>query len=180
MSGHNKWSQIKNRKGAVDKKKSLTFSKILAAISIAAKDQADPTQNPRLRSLIEKAKENNVPNENIERALKRAKEQKDLKEIVIEAYGPEKVAILIEAITDNSNRTIQEVRTIITESGAKIADAGSVLWAFEQESKEKGWQAKFPQPISSAGAEALMAITEVIEEHDDVQRVVTNAQTEQA
>lgn len=177
MSGHNKWSQIKHKKGAVDKKKSLTFGKILAAISVAAKTGgADPNQNPRLRSLIEKAKENSVPHENIERALKRAKESKELQEFLFEAYGPEGAAILVEAITDNPNRLIQELRMIAEEAGAKAADAGSVLWAFTKPDYETGWQAKFPQPISEAGQETLSGIVAAFEEHDDVQRVVTNSQ----
>lgn len=176
MSGHNKWSQIKHKKGAADKKKSLTFGKILAAISVAAKTGgANPDQNPRLRSLIEKAKENNVPNENIDRALKRASE-KELQEFLFEAYGPEGVAILIEAITDNPNRLIQELRMIAGEVGAKPADPGSVLWAFEKPNYETGWVAKFPQPASAETRETLSAIAEAFEEHDDVQRVITNSQ----
>src|SRR3989344_524111 len=118
MSGHNKWSQIKNRKGVQDAKKSLTFSKLLAAIAVAAKSNPKPDANPRLRSVIEKAKENNVPLENIERAINKAAEQKDLQEVLIEAYGPEGVGILIEAITDNSNRTISEIRHLLDENGA--------------------------------------------------------------
>lgn len=181
MSGHNKWSQIKHKKGAVDKKKSLTFGKILAAISVAAKTGgANPDQNPRLRSLIEKAKENSVPNDNIERALKRAAESKELQEFLFEAYGPEGAAILVEAITDNPNRLIQELRVIAGDNGAKAADAGSVLWAFEKPSYETGWRAKFPQPISAAGQESLNGIVAAFEEHDDVQHVVTSTDTQES
>jgi YebC/PmpR family DNA-binding regulatory protein len=174
MSGHNKWSQIKHKKGAVDKKKSLTFGKILAAISVAAKTGADPAQNPRLRALVEKAKENSVPNDNIERALKRASESKELQEFLFEAYGPEGAAILVDAITDNPNRLIQELRVIAGDAGAKAADPGSVLWAFEKPNYETGWVAKFPQPISEVSQEVLNQIIEAFEEHDDVQRVITS------
>ncbi|MDO8601917.1 MAG: YebC/PmpR family DNA-binding transcriptional regulator [bacterium] len=175
MSGHNKWSQIKHKKGATDAKKSLTFGKILAAISVAAKTGgANPDQNPHLRSLIEKAKENNVPNENIERALKRASESRDLQEFLFEAYGPEGAAILVEAITDNPNRLIQELRIIAGDIGAKPADPGSVLWAFTKQNYETGWVAKFPQPISDAGQEKLHRIVEAFNGHDDVQRVIAN------
>ena len=178
MSGHNKWSQIKHKKGAVDKKKSLTFGKILAAISVAAKTNgADPSGNPRLRSLIEKAKENNVPNENIERALKRANE-KELQEFLFEAYGPEGVAILVEAITDNPNRLIQELRTLAGEVGAKPADPGSVLWAFTKSDYETGWVAKFPQPIPETTKQQLQNIIDAFEEHDSVQGVITSANNE--
>ena len=170
MSGHNKWSQIKNRKGAQDAKKSLTFSKLLAAIAVAAKSNPKPDANPRLRSVIEKAKENNVPLENIERAINKAAEQKDLQEVLIEAYGPEGVGILIEAITDNSNRTISEIRHLLDESGAKMATQGSVLWSFEKLNNE--WKAKFPQAISDSAKQQLNELVKILEEHDDVQKVI--------
>ena len=174
MSGHNKWSQIQHKKGRADKERSAVFTKLLAAISIAAKSEPKPDFNPRLRSAIEKAKENNVPQENIERAINKASEEKNLEEIVIEAYGPEKVAIIVEAITDNRNRTISEIRHLLDENGAKMATQGSVLWSFEKSGME--WKAKFPQAISEAGKQTLQSLIEKLEEHDDVQRVITNAQ----
>src|SRR3990167_1562402 len=105
MSGHNKWSQIQHKKGRADKERSAVFTKLLAAISIAAKSEPKPDFNPRLRAVIEKAKENNVPQENIERAINKASEEKSLEEVIIEAYGPEGTQIIIEGITDNTNRT---------------------------------------------------------------------------
>ena len=184
MSGHNKWSQIQHKKGRADKERSAVFTKLLAAISIAAKSEPKPDFNPRLRSAIEKAKENNVPQENIERAIKKASEEKNLEEIVIEAYGPEKVAIIVEAITDNRNRTISEIRHLLDENGAKMATQGSVLWSFSSgggsalggEKSGMEWKAKFPQAISEAGKQTLQSLIEKLEEHDDVQRVITNAQ----
>ncbi|MEK9186468.1 MAG: YebC/PmpR family DNA-binding transcriptional regulator, partial [Patescibacteria group bacterium] len=98
MSGHNKWSQIQHKKGVVDKKRGATFSKLLNAVSIAARSGPNPDFNPRLRSVIEKAKENKVPQENIERAISKASENKNLEELTIEAYGPEGSALIIEAI----------------------------------------------------------------------------------
>lgn len=183
MSGHNKWSQIKDRKEAQDKKRGAVFSKLLAAIAVAAKQNPKPDANPRLRSAIEKAKENKVPLENIERAINKASEGKDLQEVLIEAYGPEGVGILIEAITDNSNRTISEIRHLLDENGAKMATQGSVLWSFEQTADERGldadsrgrWKAKFPQPISPEGKQKLQELVKLIEEHDDIQKVTTNA-----
>ncbi|MEK7462826.1 MAG: YebC/PmpR family DNA-binding transcriptional regulator [Patescibacteria group bacterium] len=132
MSGHNKWSQIKNKKGVADVKRGKVFSKMLRAISIAAKSEPNPQFNPRLRSAIETAKEYLVPLDNIERAINKASEQKNLSEMVIEAYGPEGSAIIIEAITDNTNRTISEVKKILNDHDAKFANQGSVLWAFEK------------------------------------------------
>lgn len=172
MSGHNKWSQIKNQKGAADKKRGQLFSKLLKAIAIAAKTEPNSKFNPRLRSAIEKAKENNVPQENIERAISRASEEKNLEDLIIEAYGPEGAQLLIEAVTDNRNRTISEIKHILTENGAKIANPGSVLWAFQK--IESGWQAKFPQTISADAKEKLGQLITALEEHEDVQKITTN------
>lgn len=189
MSGHNRWSQIKNRKGVVDKKRGNLFSKLSKVITITAKTESNPQFNPSLRAAIEKAKENQMPQDNIERAIKRASEAtENLEELVMEAYGPEGSAILIEAITDNRNRTTNEVKTILKEFGAKWADPGSVLWAFKKvEADERGskkdfevdmrgnWKAKFPQKISEDGMGKLEKLIEALDEREDVQGVVTNA-----
>lgn len=175
MSGHNKWSQIKNKKEATDKKKSTLFSKVLAAIAIAAKADPSPESNPRLRSLVEKARGVNVPNENISRAISRASEDKNLKEFTIEAIGPEKSAIIIETITDNSNRTVQEIRQILLAGGAKMTDPGGARWAFTL-SADHRWLAKIPQPLTPAGQAALAKLIETLEENADVQRVITNTE----
>ena|SRR3989344_1291621 len=182
MSGHNKWSQIKNQKGAADKKRGQLFSKLLKAISIAAKTEANPQFNPRLRSAIEKAKGFNVPQDNIERAVSKASEAKDLEDVIIEAYGPEGSAIIIEGITDNSNRTVSEIKHLLNENNAKIANPGSVLWAFAQSADERGlnaeprgnWKPKFPQSISESGKNQLTALIDLLEEREDVQCVITN------
>ena len=168
MSGHNKWSQIKHQKSASDKKKSVVFSKVLNAITIAARDEANPQFNPRLRTLIEKAKENNIPQDNIERAIKKTKESDNLKEITVEAYGPGGSALIIDAITDNSNRTINELKFLLNENEAKMAEQGSVRWAFE------GDKAKFPQEVSQEDREKIQKLIEIIEENNDVQKVLTN------
>ncbi len=181
MSGHNKWSQIKHQKGAKDAKKSAIFTKVLGAISIAAKADPSPETNPRLRTLIETAKASSVPNENIQRAISRAKEQKDLKEFVFECIGPEGSLMIVEGITDSSNRTLQQMRTLAEELGAKSADPGSTLWGFEfVEGPINGvptrhYKPKFPQEISAEAKELLATIIAGLEEHDDVQRVATNA-----
>lgn len=172
MSGHNKWSQIKTQKGITDKKRGQLFSKILKAISIAAKTEANPQFNPRLRSAMETAKEFNVPLDNIERAVSKASETKNLEDVIIEAYGPEGVALIIEGITDNTNRTIAEIKHILTEHNAKIAHPGSVLWSFEK--TPEGWKAKFPQAISESAKGQVSKLVEALEEHDDVQNITTN------
>lgn len=169
MSGHNKWSQIKNQKAATDKKRGQIFSKILKAISIAAKTEPNPQFNPRLRSAIETAKTANVPQDNIMRAISKASEEKAMEDIIVEAYGPEGVSLIIEGITDNTNRSISEIKHILSENNAKIATPGSVLWAFEK--TNEGWQPKFPQEVSEDGQKKITSLIEALEEHDDVQNV---------
>jgi YebC/PmpR family DNA-binding regulatory protein len=181
MSGHNKWSQIKHQKGAKDQKRAALFTKILGAIAIAAKADPRPENNPRLRTLIEKARASSVPNENIERAISRAKEQKDLKEFVFECIGPEGAAILVEGVTDNSNRTMQQMRTLAQDLGCKPADPGSLLWAFELTTElldgiqTRHYVPRFPQPMSAEAHALVLAAINALDAHDDVQRVATNA-----
>jgi len=177
MSGHNKWSQIKHKKGAADAKRGNLFAKLLRAISIAAKAEPNPQFNPRLRSAVEKARENLVPSDNIEKAISKASEQKDLSEMVIEAYGPEGAAIIVTAVTDNTNRTIAEVKKILSDHDAKFANPGSVLWAFNAPiagNPETEWKAKFPQKISEAAEQKMEKLIEDLDAHDDVQDVFTN------
>lgn len=168
MSGHNKWSQIKHQKGATDKKRSVFFSKILKAITIAARDEANPAFNPRLRSLLDDARANAVPNENIERAIRKTQDGDALEELTLEAYGPNGIAILINIITDSRNRTINEVRHLLVVNNGKLASEGSVRWAFD------GTTPKFPLAISEADARIMKKLTELLDDRDDVQFVVTN------
>ncbi len=133
MSGHSKWAQIKHKKGAEDKKRGQVFSKLGRVITVAAKlGGPDPDTNPQLRSAIEKAQEMNMPKDNIERAINKATGtgNESLTEMLVEAYGPEGAAIIIKAITDNKNRTIQELRHVLDEFDGKLAGEGSVLWLF--------------------------------------------------
>jgi YebC/PmpR family DNA-binding regulatory protein len=173
MAGHSKWAQIKHKKSITDKKRGQIFSKLLKAITIAAKEGANPQFNARLRAAIEKAKENQVPQDNIERAIKKASETgENLEDLLIEAYGPEGSAILIEAITDNRNRTVAEIKKILKDYEAKWADPGSVMWAFEK--IDNKWQAKFPQKISDEGVNKLNTLLEALDDHDDVENIITN------
>jgi len=173
MSGHNKWSQIKHKKGITDKKRGQIFSKLSKAITIAAKNEPNAQFNIKLKSAIEKAKENQIPQDNIERAIKKASEVgENLEELLMEAYGPEGSAILIEAITDSRNRTVSEVKKILKDYDAKWADPGSVLWAFEKFNNE--WRAKFPQKISEDGMKKLEILIEALDDHDDVENIITN------
>lgn len=176
MSGHNKWQQIKHQKGIADKKRAIVFSRHLRAIAAAAKTEPNPDFNPRLRSAIEAAKADNVPSDNIARAVLKAKEEKLMEELVIEAYGPEGVALIIDALTDSRNRTIAEIKHILTLHEANMGAMGSVRWAFQPAQYGAERVAKFPQAITDAGAEKLAALVDALEEHQDVQRVSTNAE----
>ncbi|HUZ92683.1 MAG TPA: YebC/PmpR family DNA-binding transcriptional regulator [Candidatus Paceibacterota bacterium] len=175
MSGHSHWAGIKHKKGATDRKRAQVFSKLLTAISVAAKAEQNPDFNPRLRAAIEKARENKVPAENIERAVKKASEAgANIEELVFEAYGPGGAAILIEAMSDNKNRMVQEIKQLLHELGGKWAENGSVRWAFEPLGTA-GWKAKFLQEIPSEEKKGFLKLVEALEEHEAVQRVYTNA-----
>jgi YebC/PmpR family DNA-binding regulatory protein len=174
MAGHSHWKQIKHHKGAADQKRGLLFSKLVKAIQVAAKGEPNPQFNPRLRDAIEKAKQNNVPNENIDRAIRKTEEAKDLEEITVEAYGPGGTACVIEAVTDNRNRTIAEIKKILGDFEAKIANPGSVLWGFEKE--VGGWKAKFPQALSEKDETKCNELVETLLEQEDVQNVTTNSE----
>ena len=135
MAGHSKWKQIKRQKGVTDAKRSQVFTKLGREVTVAAKHGgADPEMNPRLRLAIEKAREANMPKENIERAISKGSgegTETNLEEIVYEGYGPGGAAIIIEALTDNRNRTVSDIRNALAKAGGSLGEAGSVSWVFE-------------------------------------------------
>ncbi len=135
MSGHSHFSKIKHDKKTSDVERGKLFSKMIKLITIAARDGGNPNENPKLREVIGKAKEVNMPSSNIERAIKRGTgelEGAELREILFEAYGPGNIAIIIEGITDNKNRTIAEVKQILSKNKGKLAAEGSVKWLFDR------------------------------------------------
>ncbi len=174
MSGHSKWKQIKQKKGVTDLKRGQLFSKLLASIRVAAKGDPNPEFNPRLKTAVAKAKEENVPQENIERAIKQSG-GKETEELVIEAYGPGGTAMIISAVTDNRNRTIAEIKNILKDFGAKIAEPGSVMWGFEKSADGADWSAKFPQAVDETTREKIGELTEALEQYADVIRVYKNS-----
>lgn len=134
MGGHSHWSTIKRQKGASDAKRGQIFTKLSREISVAAREGGtDPTMNPRLRLAIDKAKESNMPNDTIKRAVERGGpgDANALDEITFEGYGPGGVAIIIQTVTDNRNRTVSELRTTLSRNGGSLGEAGSVAWQFE-------------------------------------------------
>lgn len=233
MSGHSKWSTIKRQKGVTDAKRGRLFSKLVRAISIAAKQGGpNPDSNLHLRLAMDQAKAANMPKENIERALERAAGagEGDLQEALYEGYGPGGAAVLVEAATDNKNRTTQEIKNIFERSGGSLGTQGSVSFQFEREGqlviegageqlmlklidlgardveevedgteiyvaptnlfqiKEKVEQAgikvksaeliyspKAVMDIAGSAGSQLVKLLEILDEHDDVQKVYTNA-----
>ena len=178
MSGHSHWAGIKHQKEITDKKRGVVFSKLLMAVSAAAKVESDVNFNPRLRTAVETAKENNVPAENIARAIKRAKESAEgVEELFFEGYGPAGVGILIYVITSNSNRAVSEIKSVLTKAGGRWADPGSVKWAFAIPKILSGeWTPKHSISISEEDAKKLESIINALESHDDVQKIFTNAE----
>ncbi len=135
MSGHSKWSTIKRQKGAADAQRGQLFTKLSKEIIIAAKSGGgDPDANFRLRLAVQKARENNMPADNIQRAIAKGSgggEGTEMEEITYEGYGPAGAALIVEAATDNRNRTVAEVRNVFTRSAGSMGEAGSVAWNFE-------------------------------------------------
>lgn len=135
MSGHSKWSQIKRQKGVADAKRGQLFTKLGKEISVAVRQGgSDPQANSRLRLAVQRARDSNMPLENIERAIKRAAGSSDagtLAEVTLEGYGPGGSAILLQALTDNRNRTLSEVRNIFSHGNVSLGESGCVSWIFE-------------------------------------------------
>lgn len=136
MSGHSHFHNIKLKKGAEDAKKSKLFSKLSKEISITVREGGpDIAFNPKLRSIVDKARGLNMPNDSIEKAIKRGSgeiEGATLEEFLIEAYGPDNMAVLIEGITDNKNRSINEIKLLVSQKGGKIVNEGAIKWMFER------------------------------------------------
>ena len=136
MAGHSKWSNIKHRKGAQDQKRGKIFTKLIREITIASRlGSGDLESNPRLRKAVNNAKSNNMPSEKIDRAIKKGTgvlEGVSYEEIIYEGYGPNGVAIIVEVITDNKNRSVAELRHAFTKFGGSLGETGSVSWMFEK------------------------------------------------
>ncbi len=144
MSGHSKWSNIKHKKAAVDAKRGKIFTKLIRELTVAARLGGDPTTNPRLRMAITAAKNQNMPKDTIERAIRRGTGEiggEEFHEIVYEGYGPGGSAVLVEVFTDNKNRTVSDIRRIFTKYGGNLGESGCVAWTFEKKGRisfEKG------------------------------------------
>jgi len=172
MSGHNKWSTIKHKKGAEDAKRGRIFTRLTREILIASREGGSDTEsNFALRVAVDRARTENMPKENIERAIKRGAGElkgEELVEVMYEGYGPNGVALLVQAVTDNKNRTVSELRRAFSRQGGSLADAGAVSWQFER----KGYIGIAPDGIDQdrlfeiaveAGADDVVFGDELIE-----------------
>lgn len=164
MAGHNKWSKIKRTKGVADSKRNKIYTKILREIHVSARMAGgDPKSNPRLRDAIAEAKANNMPKDNIERAIRKGTGQDEganYEQITYEGYGPGGVALLIESLTDNRKRTVADVRSVLSKNGGNLGEAGSVAWMFAKKGlitvpKEKASEDELMEIALEAGAEDI-------------------------
>lgn len=175
MSGHNKWSKIKHKKGASDAKKSQVFSKLARLIAVESKMANGDTSSPGLATAIAKAKAANMPNENIERAVKKGAggDSEAMEAIMYEAYGPGGTAILITTLTENRNKTAPEIKHILTKQGLSLAAPGSASWAFEKIAD--GWNPTSYVTLEDPDVEKLETLIEALLDNEAVQEVFTNA-----
>jgi YebC/PmpR family DNA-binding regulatory protein len=164
MSGHSKWHTIKHKKGAADAKRGKIFTRIIKELTVAARNGGgDPDTNPRLRTIIAEARSVNMPADNIKRAIRRGTGEEEgvsYDEITYEAYGPGGVAIMIEVLTDNKNRTVGEMRHTLTKYGGSLGETGSVGWMFDKKStivveKDKAEEDALMNAVLEAGADDM-------------------------
>jgi YebC/PmpR family DNA-binding regulatory protein len=175
MAGHNKWSQIKRQKGVEDGKRAKLFAVLTKNLMLEVKKVKGDRNTATLRRAIEKAREANMPSENIERAIERATGAggANLEGVMYEAYGPGGTAILIEVITDSTNRTNQELKHLLAINGGTMATPGAASWAFHKNTAGE-WEAVTPLELQPADQEQLAHLLIALEEHDDVQKIHTN------
>ncbi len=175
MSGHNKWSKIKRQKESTDARKSKVFSKMVRVITIEAKKSKGDRNAPGLRLAIEKARAENMPAENITRAIEKASASgAAMEKVEYESYGPGGVAIVIEGYTDNNNRTAQEIKHLLSLHGAALAAPGAAIWAFQKQDDKL--VPTMTIDLSDEDLEKLSELVDALEGYDDVDSVYTNAE----
>ncbi len=177
MSGHNKWSKIKHKKAASDAQKGKIFSKHSAVITMEVKKAGGDGSAANVLAAIERAKKDSMPKDNIDRAVAKwsGAGGAALEEVLFEGYGPGGVALLIEAVTDNNNRTAPEIKHIFSKAGLELGTPGSASWAFTKTSE--GYTPNNPMELDDATGEKLADFIEKLEEQDDVTNVYSGADT---
>lgn len=176
MSGHSKWSQIKRQKAVTDAVKSRVFSRYARLITLESKKAGGVLTAPSLSVAIARAKAANMPKENIERAIAKgtSKDSGNVEQVLYEAYGPSGVAIMIEALTDNKNRTTPEIKHLLSKFDIEVSPPGAASWAFTKTGAVFVPNEPLTE-IQGADEEKLTAILEALDEHEDVQQIFTNA-----
>ncbi|MCE9628476.1 MAG: YebC/PmpR family DNA-binding transcriptional regulator [Candidatus Vogelbacteria bacterium] len=175
MSGHNKWSKIKNRKAITDSKKSKIFSMLAKNLTVESKKVKGDKNSPTLRAVIDRAKAANMPTDNIDRAIAKGAgaDSGSFEEVIYEAYGPGGIAIIIEGITDNKNRTTPEIKHLLHSCGGSLGSQGSVLWAFSK--GDEFWTPNNTLTLSEGDEEKLLHLLDILDDHDDIKNITTNA-----
>lgn len=175
MAGHSKWAKLKHTKGKTDAQKAKLFGKLVRFITIEVKKAKGDKTSPGVRAAVEKAKAANMPADNIERALSKASaEGAEMEQVVYEAYGPGGCAMVIEGYTDSRNRTSQELKHLLSLHGGSLANPGAAMWAF-QKTPEGKLEPLSPVELSDEDAQKMAELSDVLEEHDDVNEVYTSA-----
>lgn len=175
MAGHSKWAKLKHVKGKTDAQKAKLFSKLVRFITVEVKKAKGDTNAPGVRTAVDKARAANMPADNIERALSKASgEGVALEQATYEAYGPGGCALVIEAYTDNRNRTVQELKHLLALHGGTLANPGAAVWAFQKNADGK-LEAVTPIELSDEDAQKMAELSDALEEHDDVSEVYTSA-----
>ncbi len=175
MSGHNKWSQIKNKKAVTDGKRSKVFGKLARLITMESKKAEGNLSSPGLRAVIERAKKEYMQSDIIERAIKKGAgtDAGEMHTVLYEAYGPGGCALMIEGLTDSKNRTVAEIKHLLSKRGLSLAGQGAAAWAFMKTAE--GYSPTTTTALSDEDGQAMSNLLEELDEHDDVQEVYTNA-----
>lgn len=175
MAGHSKWAKLKHVKGKTDADKAKLFSKLVRFITVEVKKAKGDKNAPGVRTAVEKARAANMPLDNIERALSKASgDGAELEQVTYEAYGPGGCALVLEAYTDNRNRTVQELKHLLALNGGTLANPGAALWAFQKNAEGK-LEAMMPIELSDEDAQKMAELSDALEEHDDINEIYTNA-----
>lgn len=178
MAGHNKWTQIKRQKGKTDAQKSKAFTKFARLLTVEAKKCGGDKNSSGLKVVIDRARAANMPNESIDRAIKKATDTSAAMEAgVYEAYGPGGSALVIDVLTDNKNKAAQEIKHILSRNGFALAGIGAATWAFDPPANgQQGWNAKTTISLGDEDLAKLDALVTDLEDNDDVQGVYTNVE----
>jgi len=176
MSGHNKFSKIKRLKAKTDAQKSAVFTKMAKMLQMEARKANGNITSPGLKAAIEKAKAADMPNDNIDRAIKKATGSagEEVETIVYEAYGPAGVAMIIDVLTSNRNKAAAEIKHILSLNGSSLASQGSASWAFEK--TNEGWMPKVMVRVPEEEVFKMEKLIEDLENNEDVQEIYTNAE----